>query len=316
MKENYSRSTVGHIAALLTILIWGTTFISTKVMLEDFLPYEILLFRFLLGFCFLWIIYPKRMPFRPIKEELLFAGAGLTGVTLYFLLENIALTYTLASNVGIIVSAAPFITAVLAHFLLGEKSLHFRFLIGFLMAMSGIALISFHGTRELALNPIGDTLAFLSCIVWGIYSILMRKISGLGLPAIGCTRRVFFYGLVFMLPVCFLPGFRFDLSRFGDETQLFNLLFLGLGASALCFVTWNWSVGVLGAVRTSTYIYLVPAVTVSASYAILHEPITITVAMGMLLTLAGLILSDPSLTAFYRKKTKLQGATDPVKSKF
>ncbi|MCA1295287.1 DMT family transporter [Paenibacillus sp. alder61] len=298
------RTTTAHTAALLTILIWGTTFISTKLMLGDFLPQEILLFRFLIGYAVLWAIYPKVISLRPIREELLFAAAGLTGVTLYFLLENIALTYTLASNVGIIVSAAPLITAVLAHFLLGEKSLHLRFLAGFAVAMAGIVMISFNGASQLALNPLGDVLAFLSSVIWGIYSILMRKISSLGIPAIGCTRRVFFYGLVFMLPVCFSPGFHLGLSRFQDSTQLFNLLFLGLGASALCFVTWNWSVGVLGAVRTSTYIFLVPAVTVIASFSILHEPITVITALGMILTLAGLLLSDRSIHLFGFKRYK------------
>lgn len=214
------------------------------------------------------------------------------------------MTYTLASNVGIIVSAAPLITAVLAHFLLGEKSLHLRFLAGFAVAMAGIVMISFNGASQLALNPLGDVLAFLSSVIWGIYSILMRKISSLGIPAIGCTRRVFFYGLVFMLPVCFSPGFHLGLSRFQDSTQLFNLLFLGLGASALCFVTWNWSVGVLGAVRTSTYIFLVPAVTVIASFSILHEPISVITALGMILTLAGLLLSDRSIHPFGFKRYK------------
>lgn len=98
-----------HVATLLTIIIWGTTFISTKVLLRDFSPLEVLIFRFLIGYAVLWIVYPRFVPVRRWKEELLFAAAGLCGVTLYFLMENIALTYTYASNVGIIVSVAPFL---------------------------------------------------------------------------------------------------------------------------------------------------------------------------------------------------------------
>lgn len=74
------RRTTAHTAALLTILIWGTTFISTKLMLEDFLPQEILLFRFLIGYGVLWAIYPKVISLRPIREELLFAAAGSPGL--------------------------------------------------------------------------------------------------------------------------------------------------------------------------------------------------------------------------------------------
>lgn len=113
--------TAAHLTALATILIWGTTFISTKVLLREFSPIEILFLRFLLGFAALHLVRGK-LPFRSWKEERLYAGAGLTGVTLYFLFENIALTYTLASNVGVLVTVAPFFTALLSCFYLrGER---------------------------------------------------------------------------------------------------------------------------------------------------------------------------------------------------
>ena len=83
--------TLGHAAALMTIIIWGTTFVSTKVLLRDFTPVTVLFTRFVIGYAFLWCLKPRVLPFSGWKEELLFAGAGLTGVTLYFLLENIAL---------------------------------------------------------------------------------------------------------------------------------------------------------------------------------------------------------------------------------
>ena len=97
-----NKHTTGHLLAVLTILIWGTTFISTKILLNDFTPVEILFFRFILGFVALMIVYPHRLKVVNKKHELLFAAAGLCGVTLYYLLENIALTYTMASNVGVL----------------------------------------------------------------------------------------------------------------------------------------------------------------------------------------------------------------------
>ncbi|RXZ83264.1 DMT family transporter [Paenibacillaceae bacterium] len=281
-----------HATALLTIFIWGTTFISTKVLLGDFNPLEILFFRFVIGYVVLWGVYPRFVKCLKRRDELLFAAAGFCGVTLYFLMENIALIYTYASNVGIIVSVAPFFTAVMAHFLLKDERLHLRFFIGFVIAIFGISLISLNGSFVLALNPLGDLLAVLACVCWAVYSILMRKISELGYPVVGSTRRVFFYGLLFMLPALFLFDFQFDLERFADGINLSNILFLGFGASAVCFVTWNWSVAVLGAVQTSSYIYLVPAVTVSAAYLILNENITVGALIGALFTLVGLIVSE------------------------
>lgn len=104
----------GHLAALVTVLIWGTTFISTKVLLAAFAPVQLLFLRFVLGWLALQAVCPRRLRGTTRRQELTFAAAGLCGICLYYLLENIALTYTLASNVGVIISAAPFFTALLA----------------------------------------------------------------------------------------------------------------------------------------------------------------------------------------------------------
>ncbi|WP_339320593.1 DMT family transporter [Paenibacillus sp. FSL R10-2734] len=289
---DHRKPNTGHLLALITIIIWGTTFISSKILLTDFTPVEILFFRFLLGYFVLLLIYSRPVRTKSFKEELLFIAAGLCGITLYFLLENIALVYTLASNVGVIVSIAPFFTAVIAHFFLEEEKFHRQFVIGFVIALSGIILIGLNGSFLLKLNPIGDLLAFIAPMVWAIYSVLMRKISGLQVHTIGATRKVFFYGILFMLPALFIFDFHLDLGRFKDTQNITNILFLGLGASALCFVTWNRAVGILGAVKTSVYIYIVPVVTVIASALILNEKITLATILGTLLTLTGSYISE------------------------
>ena len=282
----------GHGAALLTILIWGTTFISTKVLLTSFQPVEILFLRFVLGFLALCLIYPRRLRLGERRQELWFAAAGLCGVTLYFLLENIALTYTFASNVGVIISIAPFFTAFLANWLLDGEPLRKRFFVGFAAALTGIILIGLNGNFVLKLNPVGDILATLAAVVWACYSILMKKIGAFRMNMVFCTRKVFFYGLLFMLPALFIFDCRLGLERFASPVNTLNLLYLGFGASALCFVTWNWAVRILGAVKTTVYIYLVPVVTVVSSVIILHETITPLAIVGTALTLTGLIVSQ------------------------
>jgi len=285
----------GHLAAAITILIWGTTFISTKILLGSFTPIEILFYRFSIGFITLAIIFPRRLKGTNIKQELMFAGAGLCGVTLYFLLENIALTYTLASNVGVIISIAPFFTAILSHWFLENERPKTNFFIGFVVAIMGIFLINFNGSMILKLNPVGDLLAVLAAVVWAVYSILTRKISGFGHNTIQTTRRIFLYGLIFIIPALFIFPFEWGIERFSHSTNLFNILFLGFGASALCFVTWNTAVGILGAVKTSIYIYMVPAITVITSILVLHEKITWVAACGTVLTVAGLFISERTL---------------------
>lgn len=280
-----NQKAIGHAAALLTILIWGTTFISTKILLTDFQPVEILFFRFVLGFLALLAANPRYLRTADRRQELTFAAAGLCGICLYYLLENIALTYTMASNVGVIISVAPFFTAIMTQLSAKPKAkLPYRFFIGFAVAMAGIICISFNGS-QLQLNPTGDFLAVLAALVWAGYSILTKKISSFGYSVLLSTRRTFFYGILFMTPTLFFFDFHLDVSRLMNPAHLLNILYLGLGASALCFVTWNFAVRELGAVRTSVYIYMVPVITVLTSFLILHEPLTSLSIIGTALTL-------------------------------
>lgn len=282
----------GHIAALCTILVWGTTFVSTKVLLDVLSPIEILFLRFALGFAALWLVCPRRMGKTSARQELTFAAAGLCGVCLYYLTENIALTLTLASNVGVIISIAPLFTALLAWALdrRGARPGGW-FFVGFAVAMIGVGLVSFAGS-EVALNPAGDALALVAALLWACYSLLTRKIASFGFSTVQATRRTFFYGLVWMVPALAALGFEVDPACFLDPVVVGNLLFLGLGASALCFVTWNYAVKALGPVKTSAYIYLVPSITVTASVVVLGEPLTGLVVLGVVLTVAGLFVSE------------------------
>lgn len=288
MKQNAK----GHLLALFTIFAWGTTFVSTKVLLNGFTPIEILFIRFLIGYFLLLLMNHQGLSLSNKKQELYFIAAGVTGVTLYFLLENIALIYTYASNVGIIIATAPFFTAILGRIFLKEEKLKKGFFIGFLISLTGIILISIQGSSTFSLNPKGDFLAFLAAFVWACYSILVKKISSFELSTIQSTRHIFFYGILFMIIPVFIMGFEWKLERFSNPVYLGNMLFLGVGASAICFVTWNLAVKILGAVRTAVYLYLSPVVTIFASALVLKEKITLTSVIGVGLVLTGLILSD------------------------
>ncbi len=286
----------GHLAALVTVLIWGTTFVSTKVLLTRFTPIEILLFRFVLGYLALWLVYPRPLRGVTPRRELYFAAAGLCGVCLYYLLENVALTHTTASNVGVIVSVSPCFTALLTRLTFREgERLRPSFFAGFVLAMAGISLMSFAGST-VELDPVGDLLAFLAAVCWAVYSVLTRKLGTFGYHDIQVTRRVFCYGILWMLPAVLAMDVSPDWHGLLDPVLLGNLLYLGLGASALCFVTWGVAVGKLGTVRTSVYIYLVPVITVAASVVILKETLAPSAWLGVALTLLGLAVSQGKST--------------------
>lgn len=279
----------GYCFAAFTVVVWGSTFISSKVLLEFYTPAQIMLTRFILAYCALWLLRPKRLPLT-LKQEGIFFLLGLLGCTAYFYTENTALSYTLASNVSIIVAAAPIFTAILAHFA-GEERFRASTLAGFLVAFSGVILVVCNGTFVLKLNPKGDLLALAAAVCWAIYSVLLRRASR-GLDSILVTRRTMFWGIVTALPLVAAEGVPYPTAPLMTASGIANFLFLGLVGSALCFVLWNKAFRILGVVTTNTFIYLMPFITIVAARIFLDEPISPLALVGAVLITAGVILSQ------------------------
>ena len=289
--KTMNKQLLGHILACGTQIMWGATFVSTKVLLNYFQPVEILFIRMLLAVIALFVADPHPLRIEDKRRELAFAGAGLTGLVLYFLLENTALTMTYASNVGIIVACAPFFVAVMVGIFFKEKQGK-NFYIGFVIAIAGVIMVSVSGKQSFHLNPLGDFLAFLAMISWGAYSAIVKKISEWDYPIIAVTRRIYFYGVILLLPVMAFEEDGWNMDAFREPTVIVNLLFLGLCASALGFFLWNLATGWIGAVKTSLYIYVSPIVTVVLSMFVLHEKMTVFSMIGSVCILIGLMISQ------------------------
>ena len=291
-----------HAFALFTVFVWGFTFVSTKVLLEDFAPIEVLFGRFTIGFIALCILRPHVLRLERRSHEWLFIAAGITGVTLYYLMENVALTFANASVVGVLVAVSPLSTTAIA-FSLGREKISAGFVAGLIVALAGVALVCLGGGGATFSAP-GVVLALGAALMWSLYSTLVKRISDLGYETIASTKRTFVWGIIFMVPLMPLMGAQLDLGRLVDPLNAANMLFLGLAASAGCFATWGIAVSRLGAAKTSIYIYLVPVITAVASAAILSEMITVVMAAGIVLTIAGLALSEGRLPALRRRGHK------------
>lgn len=279
----------GYCFAAFTVIVWGSTFISSKVLLEFYTPAQIMLTRFVLAYCALWLLRPRRLALT-LRQEGVFFLLGLLGCTAYFYTENTALSYTLASNVSIIVAAAPIFTAILAHFT-GEERFRASTLLGFLVAFSGVILVVCNGTFVLKLNPKGDLLALAAAVCWAVYSVLLRRASR-GLDSILVTRRTMFWGIVTAVPLVAAEGVPYPTAPLLTASGIANFLFLGLVGSALCFVLWNKAFRLLGVVTTNTFIYLMPFITIVAARIFLDEPISPLALVGAVLITAGVILSQ------------------------
>ncbi|WP_368234430.1 DMT family transporter [Anaerotruncus rubiinfantis] len=277
--------------ALITIFFWGTTFVSTKVLLESLSPVQIMVLRYLIAYAGLLLIYPRIHPSEGWRMELLCLGAALCGSTLYFLAENFALSFTQASNVSLLVSAAPILTALVAHLFTRDEKFSRSQLLGFLCAMCGIFLVVGNGHFILKLSPAGDLLAVGAALSWAFYTVLLRKIHT-RYPPVHLTRRIFFYSTLTMLPCLAADPRPFEPTVLREPVVWGNLLFLGLVASSLCYVLWYHVVRGLGAVRANNFVYLNPMVTMIASVIVLRERITILMLLGAALILAGVMIAD------------------------
>lgn len=290
----------GHLLTAFTITVWGATFISSKLLLQSFQPIEILFDRFLMGFIAMWLIMPRFLKVRERRHELTMALAGLFGTTLYFLCENIALVYSKASNVGVILATVPFFTGIVDRFLGSRKPLSAGFFIGFIVAMSGIALLTFSSLKEVSFNPLGDGLAVLAALTWAFYCLFLNRALSYGYKPLLVTRHVFGYGLIFMLLPMYLMGYEVRLPSLMEPLNAFNLIFLGIIASAMCYVTWSLSVRLIGTVKASAWLYVSPVITVVMAMLILDEKITALGFLGMFLALTGLILSQGGIRSLIR----------------
>ncbi|MBE6310059.1 MAG: DMT family transporter [Bacteroidales bacterium] len=288
-----------HILAIITIFVWGTTFASTKVLLNHNLtPAEIMCYRFGIAYVLSWF-FSRKILAQSFADEFFLAIAGFMGGTIYFLAENTALQYTITSNVALIVCSTPVLTALLAIICIKSERITARLTAGSLIALAGMALVVLNG-KILKFNPIGDTLAFIAALSWAVYSVVLRRFDG-RYSMWFVTRKIFFYGLITMMPVILLDGEPLHLESFSHTQVSLNILFLGIIASMLCFYSWNLVLEKLGTIRASNYLYSQPVVSLVCSVAILHEPLTIIAVVGTVFILFGIYVAQNGLRPWRKK---------------
>ena len=292
-----------HLLTLAVVAVWGVTFVSTKVLIRAGMhPVAIFFVRFMLAYAGIWLyIALSRQPAKlwyGWKEELVFLLLGVSGGSLYFLTENLALPYTQATNVAFLVCSAPLFTAIFTliyrrfgkgRFVDGLEPVRLGWPLvgGTVLALAGMAMVVFDGAR-LQLSARGDLLAIAAALCWAVYSLFMSQMTR-DHGTVTATRKVFFYGLLTILP--FLGGYKdsFAPAILGQTAVWFNLLFLGLVASLLCFILWNLAMDKLGNVTTTNYVYLNPVFTLLSAMALLGERMTLLAGIGCAAILAGVI---------------------------
>ena len=280
-----------HLITALVVIIWGTTFVSTKVLIQHGLgPIEIMFYRFVLAYFCLLMVSHKRLWADNWKDEFMLMLSGLTGGTFYFIAENTALGITQASNVALLVCTTPIFTALLVHWIFKEP-LRRNMIIGSIIALIGVGLVVFSGSVLLQINPLGDFLSIMAALMWAVYCLILKPL-GKKYPTAFITRKVFLYSVISLLVYFLFDPLQVKTEVLFHPIVTLNLLFLGIVASMLCFIAWNAAVKVLGPSRTANYIYVQPFSTLVLSSIILSEIITLASMIGALCIIGGVYLAE------------------------
>lgn len=296
---------LGHIAAIVTVAMWGYSFVSSKVLLDNGLgPVHIYFYRFVLAYLMVLFISHKRLWASNWRDEGLFVVCALTSGSLYFIAENTALQYTLTTNVSLLTSLSPLITTMLVGLVYKTEKFGFGTWLGSAIAVAGVACVVFNSSTSLEVRPLGDFLALAAAFSWAFYSLILRRLNA-HYDVWFITRKTFFYGILTSIPFLIFEPESQSVATIISRPEVYaNLLFLGLGASTIAYVLWAYTVKTVGAVKANNYMYLQSIVTLIVSAIVLGEHVNFIGYLGIFLILAGLWAGDNinKLLANYSKK--------------
>jgi drug/metabolite transporter (DMT)-like permease len=282
-----------HLGALLAIAIWGTTFVSTKVLLDNGLhAVEIYIYRFLLAYLILVAVCHKQWRANSLRDEFLFMVCGLCGGSIYFIAENTALNYTLVSNVSLLTTLSPLLTTLLIGLLYKNERPGRWVYVGSLIAIVGVACIIFKEGFDLKVMPLGDMLALSAAVSWAIYSIVLRKVNAT-YSSLFITRKTFFYGLLTAIPFMAFEPQICSPAVLLRSIVAGNLLFLGVMGSMVAYLIWAATVKTMGAIKASNYLYFQPIVTmIFSAMLFVDDPLTPIGCLGCILIIGGVWFGD------------------------
>ncbi len=286
---------LGHLGALVVVSAWGTSFLSTKVLMQDggFTPVEMFVYRFAAAYLILLALTWKKIFSNSWRDELTLIVCGLCSGSLYFVTENYALQLTTTANVSMLASISPLFTTFLIC-IFYKQPLRFGVLIGSITAFIGVGCVIFSHGDSIEFRPAGDLLALSASLAWAIYSIAVKRLIPI-YSSLFITRKMFFYGVISALPMLLSQHEPYHLHLLFDFSQpqyILNLGFLVLMCSCAAYFIWNECMKVLGSVTANNYIYMQPVVTMIAGYFILGEKIFPLGYLGCILIIGGLIIAD------------------------
>ena len=281
-----------HVAAFAMILVWGISFLNTRVLLDAGLtPTEIFVARFTIAYLSLLVVSRFHVRFTGWRDELLFVVCGVAGGSAYFIAENTALELTLISDVAVLVSTAPLTTALMGAIFYRDERISLMTCLGMVIAFIGSVMLALKDGLVWGDSVVGDLLAMLAALVWAFYSMALKRLNRT-YSTLFITRKLFFYGIISALPFLALEDNTLNWQTLRQPAVWGNLLYLGFVCSMAAYFIWGITVKRIGAVRASNYFYLSPIISMIAAAIWFGERTTVVAYIGCVLILAGVIIAE------------------------
>lgn len=281
-----------HVAAFAMIVVWGISFLNTRVLLDAGLtPTEIFVARFTIAYLSLLVASRFQVQYTGWRDELLFIVCGVAGGSAYFIAENTALKLTLISDVAVLVSTAPLTTALVGAIFYRDERISLMTGVGMIIAFVGSVMLALKDGLVWGDSVVGDLLALLAALVWAFYSMALKRLNRT-YTTLFITRKLFFYGVLSALPLLLLEDTQMNWDTMMQPAVWGNLLYLGLVCSMAAYFIWGITVKRIGAVRASNYFYLSPIISMIAAAIWFGEHTNAVAYIGCVLILAGVVIAE------------------------
>ena len=281
-----------HVAAFAMILVWGISFLNTRVLLDAGLtPTQIFVARFTIAYLSLLAVCRFKVRYTGWRDELLFVVCGVAGGSAYFISENTALELTLISDVAVLVSIAPLTTALMGAIFYRDERITWMTCLGMVIAFVGSVMLALKDGFVWGDSVLGDLLAMLAALVWAFYSMALKRLNRT-YSTLFITRKLFFYGVLSALPFLAMQDSKVEWETLKQPEVWGNLLYLGLICSMAAYFIWGITVKRIGAVRASYYFYLSPIISMISAAIWFGERTNAIAYVGCVLILAVVIIAE------------------------
>jgi drug/metabolite transporter (DMT)-like permease len=282
-----------YLEALFAVVVWGASFIATKIAVGQISPIAVVWLRFAMGIPILYVAVAMRKQFAFPKgnEWLYFALLGFLGISFHQWLQSNGLITAQATTTAWIVATTPAFITILGWLVLKEKLTALQ-TSGIVLAMAGVLVVVSKGNfASLAIGNFGtpgDFLILISAVNWAVFSILSRR----GLKSHPSTRLTFWVMTIGWLitSVAFFAQGRTSEIQLLDSRGWWAMVFLGIFTTGLAYIAWFDALGQLPAAQTGAFLFIEPPASMVVAAIVLNEAVTWASLLGGAVILFGVWL--------------------------